>query len=241
MRNLTYIVIAIAAVLVVGLAALQFTGSDEEAPAPVAATAETGEAPAATAAPAADEANGDAAYANEALAEITADDKVLGDKDAPVTIIEYSSMTCPHCAHFHTDVLPKIKEQYIDTGKVKLALRDFPLNQPAMVAAQIAHCVPDNRYYGFVDVVFETQAAWAMSEDPAAALSQTARLAGLSAGQVEACLADEALGERILQTRLDGSKAFDISSTPTFIINGEKVLGAQDFEVFQKVIEKHLP
>lgn len=183
----------------------------------------------------------DGSRADVALAKVTADDKVLGDRDAPVTMIEYSSLTCPHCAHFHTDVLPRIKKEYIDTGKVKLVLRDFPLNQPALIAAQIAHCVPEDRYFGFVSVLFETQAAWAISEDPAAALSKTARLAGLSQAQIDACLADEALSERILQSRLDGSNAFEISSTPTFIINGEKVLGAQDFEVFRTVIERHLP
>lgn len=162
MRNLTYIVIAIAAVLVVGLAALQFTGSDEEPPAPVATTGEKDATPAQPA---------DGSRADVALAKVTADDKVLGDRDAPVTMIEYSSLTCPHCAHFHTDVLPRIKKEYIDTGKVKLVLRDFPLNQPALIAAQIAHCVPEDRYFGFVSVLFETQAAWAISEDPAAALS----------------------------------------------------------------------
>lgn len=235
MRNLTYIVIAIAAVLVVGLAAMQFTG-DEDKPAPVASTAQQDATAPAPAKPQ------ESATADEiALAGVVADDKVLGDPDAPVTLIEYSSMTCPHCARFHTDVLPQIKAQYIDTGKVKLVLRDFPLNQPALVAAQIAHCLPDDRYFGFVDVVFQTQDAWARSEDPTAALTRTARLAGLSETQVDACLADKALEERIVESRFKGSDTFEISSTPTFIINGETVLGAQDFEVFKRVIEKHLP
>jgi protein-disulfide isomerase len=161
----------------------------------------------------------------------------LGDPDAPVTIIEYASLTCPHCADFHTGVLPELKERYIATGKVRLIYRDFPLDQRALNAAVLAHCAGPDRYFGFLDVLFETQQSWARADDHLAALKRLGRLGGLSESQMDHCLADEALIDRILQTRLDAQDQHDISSTPSFVIDGRTLSGARSVEEFGALID----
>src|SRR5262245_61512941 len=105
-----------------------------------------------------------------ALLAVQPGDHVLGDAKAPITLIEYASFTCPHCAHFHTQILPEIKKKWIDTGKVKLIYRDFPLDQVAAKAAQIAECAPSDRYFGVVDLIFRGQSQWAAAGDPIAEL-----------------------------------------------------------------------
>ncbi|MDX6751556.1 DsbA family protein [Geminicoccaceae bacterium 1502E] len=168
-------------------------------------------------------------------AEVT--ERVIGEPDAPVTIIEYASLTCPHCASFHRDVLPGLKERYIDTGKVKLVFRDFPLDQVALRAAVVAHCGGPARYGQFLDVLFENQERWAHAEDPVAALKQIASLAGLSGEQVDACLADEQMIDAVLQSRLDAQQEYDVRSTPTFVIDGKVYPGGRDVEAFAEIIE----
>ncbi len=168
-------------------------------------------------------------------------ERVLGDPDAPVTIIEYSSLTCPHCAAFHTDTLPAIKERYVETGQAKMVYRDFPLDQNALNAAVIAHCAGAERYFTFLEALFASQARWARSSDPRESLLQLAGLGGLAREAAEACLADEAMLDAVLQTRLDGQEEFAISSTPTFIINGEIVSGNRSVDEFVTVIEAALP
>jgi protein-disulfide isomerase len=165
----------------------------------------------------------------------------IGDAAAPVTIIEYSSLTCPHCAAFHKDVLPELKQRYIDTGKVRLVLRDFPLDENALKAAVIAHCAGPERQPRFVEVFFAQQQNWARAKDPIAALRQLARLGGLSDEQIDACLADKELETAVLQARLDGQKQFDIKSTPTFIIDGKVHTGNQSAADFAAAIDPLLP
>lgn len=168
-------------------------------------------------------------------------EKVLGDPDAPVTIIEYSSLTCPHCAAFHTDTLPAIKERYVDTGMAKIVYRDFPLDQNALNAAVIAHCAGPDRYFVFLEALFGSQQRWARSADPTESLIQLAGLGGLPRDQAEACLADEAMQDAVLQTRLDGQAEYQISSTPSFVVNGELVSGNRTVDEFATVIEAALP
>lgn len=168
-------------------------------------------------------------------------DPGIGDAAAPVTIIEYSSLTCPHCAAFHNEVLPELKQRYIDTGKVRLVLRDFPLDENALKAAVIAHCAGPARQPSFVEVFFAQQQSWARAKDPVAALKQLARLGGLGAEQIDACLADKDLETAVLQARLDGQKQFDIKSTPTFIIDGKAQTGEHSIEAFAAVIDPLLP
>ena len=164
-------------------------------------------------------------------------EQALGDPDAPVTIIEYASLTCPHCADFHTDVLPELKDKYIATGKVRLVYRDFPLDQRALSAAVLAHCAGPDRYFGFLDVLFETQESWARADDHIAALTGLGKLGGLSETQIEQCLADQELSDAILKTRLDAQNQYDIGSTPSFIIDGKTHAGSRSVEEFGELIE----
>jgi protein-disulfide isomerase len=162
---------------------------------------------------------------------------VLGKPDAPVTIIEYASLTCPHCAEFAKDTIPQLKQRYIDTGKAKLVYRDFPLDQIALQAAVLAHCAGDERYFTFLDAIFANQPTWARAKDPIAALKQLARLGGLPPDQADACLADKGMENAVLQSRLDAEQKFDVNSTPTLIVNGKKVTGSHDIDTLGKAIE----
>lgn len=168
-------------------------------------------------------------------------DMALGQKDAPITIIEYASLSCPHCAKFHEETLPALQEKYIATGKVRLIFREFPLERTAFWAAIIARCAGEERYFAFVDVFFKKQQSWFAAEDPFQALLKIARLGGLGAKDVKACSEDEALGDGILQTRLDGEQKHGVSSTPSFVIEGETYRGALTLEELEKIIEPLLP
>jgi protein-disulfide isomerase len=167
-------------------------------------------------------------------------DRVLGKADAPITIIEYASMTCPHCARFHKETLPKIKAAYVDTGKVKLIYRDFPFDGLALRAAAMARCAAPERYFAVVDTIFQQQENWSRAKDPLAALSNIGKLAGMSQAQVDACFKDTKLLDAIAQVRLDGEKTHGVDSTPTFIVGNKKISGAESFESFDKLL-KSLP
>jgi len=168
--------------------------------------------------------------------QITKDDRVLGNPNAPITIVEYASMTCPHCAHFANDVLPEIKKEWIDTGKVKLVLRDFPLDEPALRAAMIARCAPPERYYAFTDTFFASQEKWAATKEYRDALARLAKFGGMGKDEFDACLKNTALENRIVEQRLVASKELDVNSTPTFFVNGSKFTGAPTTEEFNKVL-----
>jgi protein-disulfide isomerase len=168
------------------------------------------------------------------------EDIVLGDPDAPITVIEYASMTCPHCASFHTDTLPQLKEQYIDTGKVKFILREFPLDNLAAAASLLARCVEQDKYYDFVDVLFEKQSQWANADDPLQELRQISKLAGFTEARFNSCLRDQEKLDYIQQVRDTGNQKYDIRSTPTLIINGQKLEGNQSISALQQVIDPML-
>jgi protein-disulfide isomerase len=168
------------------------------------------------------------------------DDMVIGAPNAPVTIIEYASLTCPHCASFHTGSLPQIKEQYIDQGLVKFVYRDFPLDRAALWASMLARCAGPERYFGFLDVLFRQQSTWARGNDPQAIqdnLKRLARLGGFSDATFDACLKDKAVETAVLDQSLKGEREFKISSTPTLIINGTKHTGSIAFEEIDKVLK----
>ncbi len=169
---------------------------------------------------------------------ITPEDHVLGKPDAPVTIIEYGSLTCPHCAEFQRTTLPKLKAAWIDTGKAKLVFRDFPLDNLALRAAMLAQCAPADKYYSYVDTLFLDQATWERARDPKAALGKIAKLGGMTDAQFDACMADEGLMKRIVAGETQAQKEYGVDSTPTFFVNGAKMNpnGAQPFEVFDKVL-----
>jgi protein-disulfide isomerase len=191
-----------------------------------------GAAPAMAQAPAPPPPNSDAGK----LLAPTPDDRILGNKDAPITIVEYASLTCPHCAHFATEVEPKIKEKWIDTGKVKLVLRDYPLDEPALRAAMVARCAPPARFYAFIDTLFANQQQWALAKDYKAALARLALLGGMSKTQFDDCLADKAGEDKVLQSRLTATKQLGVSSTPTFFIGGVKFEGDPSVEGFDAAL-----
>jgi protein-disulfide isomerase len=168
-------------------------------------------------------------------------DMVLGKADAPVTVIEYASMTCPHCATFHTEVLPKLKAAYIDTGKVKLIFREFPLDQLALRGAMLARCAGPERYFGYVDVLFRQQRVWSRSDDPLAALQRVARFGGMTDEEFRGCMSNEALAQSIVAVRMEGEQKHKIESTPTLIVGDKKSNGAPTFEELEAMIKPHLP
>lgn len=161
----------------------------------------------------------------------------IGEPNAPVTMIEYSSLSCPHCANFHNNTYPELKKRYIDSGKVRMIFRDFPLNQPAVQATVVAHCGGPERYVGFIDVMFKTQATWAQSHDSVSELKKLARLGGLSEEQVDACLNDQSLVDSILKDRLAWQEEHNVQSTPTFVINDEVYPGNRSIDEFAAIIE----
>ncbi len=169
------------------------------------------------------------------------DDRILGSAEAPITIIEYSSLTCPACASFHAGALPQIKETWIADGRVRLVYRHFPLGAIALRAAAVANCIEGARYFGFLDLLFKSQKRWAKSSDPLKALGQMARLAGLSQEKFEACANDEAEMDRILERRRDGIETYGVESTPTLIVNGRKVEGARSFDYMEKIFKEIVP
>ena len=166
-------------------------------------------------------------------------DRVLGDPNAPIEIIEYASLTCPHCRHFHTQILPQLKKDYIDTGKVKLIFRDFPFDQLGLMAALVARCGPPEHYFQFLDVLFQNQQKWENDPDPVKALERIGTLGGLSEADFQACSNNKKIVDGILAGRLEAGKRYDINSTPSFVINGQKrVVGSQPYEVFDDLLKK---
>jgi protein-disulfide isomerase len=197
--------------------------------------------PSTAAAPAGETAAAPALLAEGEQPALLPDDYVLGKADAPVTIIEYASLTCPHCAAFATQTLPQVKSTYIDQGLAKLVFRDFPLDGVALKASLLARCVPDDRYFAMLDVLFRSQGDWARAADPVQALSQIGRTAGLSQEAIDACLNDQAETDKIVAGIQTAQNEFQISSTPTLIINGTTHPGALTFEQMEEILKGLLP
>ncbi len=167
----------------------------------------------------------------------------LGRADAPVQIIEFSSLTCTHCAHFHNDILDEFRVKYIDTGLVRLEFRSFPLNKPALDATLLLNCLPKDRYFPFMSMLYQTQDHWAFSNEYMTSLKQNAKLAGLSDTGIDTCLNDKGAVEKLAtQIKTDAEK-YKLESTPTFIINDGKtrVNGALPVSEFAKEIDPLLP
>lgn len=177
----------------------------------------------------------DVADSIEALSE-----KVLGNENAPITLIEYASLTCHHCATFHNEVLPKIKSDYIDTGKLKFIYRDFPLDHYALMASMIARCAGNKKFFTFLKVLFKEQPKWTAAKDPFIALGHIARIGGIGKEEFKSCVGNKAIEDGILKSRIEADREFKIESTPTLIINGEKYDGARTFKKLKKYIDKLL-
>lgn len=168
--------------------------------------------------------------------DVNADDRLMGKADAPITIIEYASLTCDHCVRFHRDTLPQIKTNWIDPGKARLVYRDFPLDGLALRAAMLAHCAGPERYFAFLNVIFQQHDQWAHAKEPMAALKRLVRLGGMPEPQADACVSDKAIETRLLTTRMEAEQRYEVRSTPTFIINGRKLTGALPYAEFEKVL-----
>lgn len=164
-------------------------------------------------------------------------DMILGDENAPNTIIEYASMTCPHCASFHKKTYPELKEKYIDTGEARFILREYPLDTSAMAAAMIARCAPENVYFEVVDLLLEKQEEWTEKEDVYNALLDLSRQIGFTQEKFDACLADQDLYEDINWIKNRGTSEFKVRSTPTLIINGEVHRGAISIDSFDRIFQ----
>jgi protein-disulfide isomerase len=162
-------------------------------------------------------------------------DNVLGKADAPFTIVEYSSMTCPHCAAFHKQVLPKLKEKYIDTGKAKYIVREFPLDNVAAAAFMLGRCVDQAKYFDFIDLLYSNQEEWAFKDNPIPGLQKFAKQVGFTETRFNECLKDEKLLKYIEWVRERGSKQFGVKATPTFFVNGVRLKGV-DQDAFDKVM-----
>lgn len=161
---------------------------------------------------------------------------VLGKADAPVTIVEYASTTCPHCASFHVNTLPELMTKYIDTGKVRLILREFPFDPRSEAGFMLARCSKDN-YFPMIDVLFKQQQNWASAENAKDALLQISKLAGFSQESFEACLTDQKLLDDVRAVQKRGSDEFKVDATPTFFINGNTYKGALTIAEMSAIID----
>ena len=168
------------------------------------------------------------------------DEMALGSEDAPVTIVEYASMTCSHCADFHENTFPALKEKYIDTGKVRFVLREFPLDPLAAAGFMLARCRPSDQYFTMVDLLFDKQRQWAYAQDPVTALLNIAKQAGFTQESFEECLTNQELLDAVNEVKDQGAKDFGVSSTPTFFINGRMLRGARGIDEFSKAIDPEL-
>ena len=164
----------------------------------------------------------------------------LGAEDAPITIVEYASMTCPHCASFHQNTWPQLESEYIDTGKVRFIFREFPLDQMALRASMVARCAGPEMFYGFLKVLFKQQLSWVRATDPVAALGLIAKGGGMKTAVFEQCMSDRELSRSIIATRYYGSNELGVNSTPTFFINGEVFPGDIRFPDLDEVLKRIL-
>jgi protein-disulfide isomerase len=165
---------------------------------------------------------------------------VLGNEKAQITVIEYASLGCPHCAQFHLGTYQEVKKNYIDTGKVKFIFRDFPLGTPALAASMISRCSGPAKYFGMIDIFFRGQKQWSQADNPMDALKKIARFGGMSATDVDDCLQNQELLNYIQNTARNGGEKHKINSTPSFIIDGEIHSGGLPYADFKKLLDKAL-
>ncbi|WP_239988568.1 DsbA family protein [Paramagnetospirillum kuznetsovii] len=166
-------------------------------------------------------------------------DQVLGKADAPITIVEYASTTCGHCANFHKNTLPKVKAEWIETGKARLIYRDFPTGPRGLSvgASMIAHCVGPDRYFGLLGLIMDQQEKWMSSKNPLDELKKLSKLAGMGEEKVDECLKRQDLADAIDARAKEGYEKLGVESTPTFIIDGKVVVGALSYEEFDKALK----
>ncbi|MDR1694728.1 MAG: DsbA family protein [Lactobacillaceae bacterium] len=169
---------------------------------------------------------------------------ILGDENAPVTMYEYSSFGCSHCADFHLSTLPKLKKEFIDTGKLKLIFVDFPIDKKSMQGAMLSHCIPEDSYFEFLDIIFKNQREWSFSMRTEKIFSTYASVFGVNGRDAEKCMKDDDIQNRILGNRQQAIEVFKVQGTPSFVLankNGKEVIhGAVSFDDFKNAINKML-
>ena len=194
-----------------------------------------GESSEETAAPESDGGGGE-----QTSADYPTGDIALGDEDAPLTVYEYASLTCPHCATFHMNTWPEVKREYVDTGKVRFILREVYFDQYGLWASMVARCGGERGFYPMVEAFLEQQSAWTQAQDIGEAIQQIGRRAGLSSSRLAECLSDREYAKALLESYQENREAHDIQSTPTFIIDGEKHTGDMSFEEFSALLDDAL-
>jgi protein-disulfide isomerase len=182
------------------------------------------------------------ATAADVAKPVSLPDMALGPANAPVTVTEFASMTCPHCAAFTEEVFPKIKSEYIDSGKIRFVFREFPLDIKAAAGSMLARCIAKDdsgKYFAVIDMLFKQQNEWVL-KNTTETLTRIGKQAGLSQQAVEDCLKDQALLDKIVADQKFAADVLKVNSTPTFFINGEMIKGEAKFEEFDKKIKSLL-
>jgi protein-disulfide isomerase len=169
------------------------------------------------------------------------DDMAIGNPEAPVVVIEYFSLTCPHCWRFHRDTYAALRRDFVATGKVRYILRDYPLNEPALHAAVLAHCGGKERYFPFIETLFTLFEQWTSAEDYLAALAKIGELGQVPEAEFRACLNDKQIETRILKGMLEGEAKYGVESTPTFVINGKRHEGELSISTLSGILKAYLP
>jgi protein-disulfide isomerase len=173
----------------------------------------------------------------EFILEVKKDDIAFGNEKAPVTIIEYSSLSCAHCASFYNNTFDELTKKYIDDGRVRFVYRDFPLNLPALHAAMMVHCAPKDKAAKFINALFSTQNNWATKKNYLEILSNIAKLGGMTGEEFDACIANKSLEDKITEERFQAAKVLDIRATPSFYINGVPFSGGHTLESLSNIID----
>ena len=181
--------------------------------------------------------------ANEISAqEITENDFIIGDENAPITIIEYASMSCSHCADFHTKTLPDLKTEFIDTGKVRMVFRDYPFNYPALLGSMMMRCIPGDVRYDYMNALYQLQSNW-VNRDPKITKKELYKImqsGGMTKDEFDTCYGDLDNENLILEGVMAAQKDFNIKSTPSFVINGNLIEGNKNIKEFRQIIDKIL-
>jgi protein-disulfide isomerase len=174
--------------------------------------------------------------------EVTEDDFVVGDKNAPVTIIEYASLSCSHCANFHNNTLNDLIKEYVDTGKARIVFRDFPFNYPALLGSMVLRCIPEDARYDYMNALFQLQPKWVVRENAKSTqeLYKIMQSGGMTKEEFETCTNNVELENTILQALIAAQNEFNIQSTPSFLINGNLVEGNKSIKEFRQIIDKIL-
>jgi len=174
--------------------------------------------------------------------EITEDDFVIGDKNAPITIIEYSSLSCSHCADFHNNTLSDLINEYVDTGKARIVFRDFPFNYPALLGSMVLRCIPEDIRYDYMNGLFQLQPKWVNRENAKSTqeLYKIMQSGGMTKEDFETCINNTEMENIILQAVIAVQNEFNIQSTPSFLINGNLVEGNKSIKEFRQIIDKIL-